>query len=95
MNSIILGIYIFHQPVKNKQEVYGKLAKISRNHNYITRKTYCITCTIKSISIDLSRQKNTRIPEQIDFVGKLEKYNGAGMFFIRGKQQKTIINFSL
>ena len=35
------------------------------------------------------------IPQQINFVGKIEKDNGATMFFIAEKQQKTIPNFSL
>ena len=34
------------------------------------------------IGIDLSRQTNTNIPEQISFTGKLEENNGAAMFFV-------------
>ena len=49
----------------------------------------------KLIGIDLSRQTNTTIPQQINFVGKLKEHNGATMFFITEKQQKTILNFSL
>ena len=45
--------------------------------------------------IDLSRQRNTIIPQKINFVGKLEEDDGARMFFITEKQQKTIANFSL
>ena len=41
------------------------------------------------ISIDLSRQTNTSIPQQINFTGKVEDDDSATM------QQKTIINFSL
>ena len=41
------------------------------------------------ISIDLSRQTNTSIPQQINFTGKVEEDDSATM------QQKTIINFSL
>ena len=53
-------------------------------------------CIIKNIiGIDLSREANTRILQQIDFVGKLEEDDGATMFFIAEKQQKTILNFSL
>ena len=40
----------------------------------------------KLIGIDLSRQKNTRIPQQINFIGKLEEDNGTTMFFIAEKQ---------
>ena len=35
------------------------------------------------------------IPQQISFVGKLEKDNSATMFFIVEKQQKTALHFSL
>ena len=48
----------------------------------------------KLICIDLSRETNTSILQQINFVGKL-RARGATMFFIAGKQQKTILNFSL
>ena len=49
----------------------------------------------KPISIDLSRQTNTSIPQQINFKGKLKEYDGAAMFFTTEKQQETIINFFL
>ena len=47
------------------------------------------------IGIDLSRQKSTSIPQWISFVRKLEESDGATMFFVSEKQQKTILNFSL
>ena len=43
----------------------------------------------------LSRQTNTSIHQQINFVEKLEEDAGATMFFIAEKQHKTILNFSL
>ena len=49
----------------------------------------------KLIGIDLPRQTNTNIPQQINFAGKLEKYDGAKMIFIVEKQQKAILNISL
>ena len=49
----------------------------------------------KIIGIDLSRQANTSIPQQINFIGKLEEGGDATMFFIAEKQQKTFLNFSL
>ena len=47
------------------------------------------------ISIDLLRQTNTSIPQQINFTGKLEEDNCVTMFFITEKLQQTILNFSL
>ena len=70
---------------------------MSRNNDYTTgnlldyllqRKYY------KLIGIDLSRQTNTSIPQQINLIGKLE-YDGPTTFFIAEKNQKTILNFSL
>ena len=49
----------------------------------------------KVIDIDLSRQTNTNIPQQINFVGKLEEDNCEIIFFIAEKHQKTILIFSL
>ena len=49
----------------------------------------------KIIGIDLTRQTNTIIPQQINFTGKLEKDDGVTMIFIAEKQQKAILNFSL
>ena len=43
--------------------------------------------------MDFSRQTNFSITQQSNFV-RLED-NGATMFFIAEKQQKTILNFSL
>ena len=71
---------------------------MSRNNDYTTgnwleylyHQNYC-----KLISIDLSRQTNMSIPQQINFTQKLEENDGATMFFIYEKQHKTILNFSL
>ena len=46
----------------------------------------------KLIGIDLSRQTNINIPQQINFTGKLGK-DGATIFFVSVKQQKTVLNF--
>ena len=62
----------------------GNLLDFSYHQNYY-----------KLIGIDLSRQTNTSISQQINFIGKLEENNGATMFFIALKEQKTILNFSL
>ena len=92
-NALIDNKPFFDQPVKKnkKQETYEKLIKISRNNNYTTgnlldylsRQNY-----YKLIGIDLSRQTNTNIPQQINFTGRLEEDDGAAMFFIAEKQEK-------
>ena len=75
-----------------------KTFEISRNNDYTTgnlldhlyHQNYC-----NLIGIDLSRQTNTSILQKISFTGKLEEDNGATMFFIAEKQQKTILNSTL
>ena len=37
--------------------------------------------------IDSSRQRNTSIPQQVNFVEKVEEDNGAKMFFITEKSK--------
>ena len=44
----------------------------------------------KLIGTDLSRQTNTSSPQQINFIGKLEKDDNTTQ-----KQQKTVLKFSL
>ena len=97
-NALIDNKSFFDQPVKSKQEAYEKLIKMSRNDDcttvnlldYLHHKKY-----YKIIGIDLSTQKKTSIPQQINFVRKLEEDDDATIFFIAEKQQKTILNFSL
>ena len=47
------------------------------------------------MGIDLSRQTNKSIPQQTNFMGKLEEDDGATMIFITEKQQKTVLDVSL
>ena len=97
-NALIDNRPFFDQPVKNKQEAYEKLIETSRNDDYtawnlldyLFHQNYCIP-----IRTDLSKQKNTIIPQQINFIGKLEEDDGAAMFFITEKQPKSILNFSI
>ena len=44
------------------------------------------------IAIDLSKQTKLKDPQQINFIGKLDKDNGATIFFIIEKSEET--NFS-
>ena len=88
----------FEQPVKNKQEAYEKLIEMSRINDYTIENLLDYSHHhnyYKLIGIDLSRQRNTNVPQQINFTRNLEEDNGATMFFIAEKQQKTIATFSL
>ena len=46
------------------------------------------------IAIELSKQTKLKDPQQISFIGKLDKPNGATMFFIIEKSEETFFNFS-
>ena len=45
-------------------------------------------------SIDLSKQTKLKDPQQISFIGKLDKDNEATMIFIIEKSEETTFNFS-
>ena len=90
--------HFFDQPVKHKQEAYEKLIEMARNNgcttgdllDYLYHQNY-----YKLIGKDLSRQTNTSISQNINFVGNLEQDNGVTVFFIAEKQQQNILNFPL
>ena len=84
-------------PVKNEEEAYEKIIDMSNNNDYTTgilldfgyfKKNY------KLIAIDFSKQTKLKDPQQISFIGKLDKDNGATMFFIIEKSEETTFNFS-
>ena len=95
-NALIDNRPFFDQPIKKKQEAQEKPVKMPRNVDFTTgnlldylyHQNY-----YKLIGIDLSIQIKTSIPQQINFVGKLEEYDGTAMFFIAEIQQKTILMF--
>ena len=63
-NALIDNKPVFDQSLKNKQEAYEKLVKMSRNNDHTTGKNQKY---YKLICIDLSRQTNTRMSLQINF----------------------------
>ena len=75
-NALFDNKPFFDQPVKNKQDAYEKLIKMSRNDGYTTenlldylhhQKDY------KLIGIYLLTQRNTSIPQLINFAGNQKK----------------------
>ena len=84
--------------MKNKQEACEKHVEMLRNDDYTAENLLDFSYHLnyyKLFGMDLSRQTNKYIAQQINFTGKLAEDNGATMFFITEKQQKTILNFSL
>ena len=99
-NVFIDGNALLELPIKNIEETYEKIIQITDHSGYHTRgnlldyeyfKEY-----YKLIAIDLSKQielENKDIKQQINFIGNLERDNGAVMFFIIEKSEETIIEF--
>ena len=77
-------------PVKNKEEAYEKIIDISNNNDYTTGNLLDFAYfkeSYKLIAIDLSKQTKLKNPQQISFIGKLDKDNGATAFFITEKSE--------
>ena len=69
-------------------KAYEKLAEMLRNDDYTSGKLLNFPYHqnyYKLIDTDLSRQTNTRIPQQINFIGNLEEDDGEVMIFIAEK----------
>ena len=102
-NVLIDNKPFIDQPVKRKQEACKRLVATPRNDDYIIGNLlhyFYHQNYYKLIDINLSRQTNATIPQQIICTGKLEEDDGAMFFimmmiFIAEKQQKTILKFSL
>ena len=90
-NALIDNESYIHQPVKIKHEAYGKLIEMSRNDNYTTGNLLDFSYHqnyYKLIGLDLSTQRNTNIPQQIDFAGKLEEDDGVKCFLLLKSNKK-------
>ena len=75
-NALIANKPFFDQPVKNKQEAHEELIEMSRNDNYTAENLLVFSYHQnyhELIGIDLSRQTKRSIPQQINFVGKLQE----------------------
>ena len=84
-------------PVKNEEEAYEKTIDMSNNNDYTTGNLLDFAYfkeNYELITIDLSKQTKLKDPQQINFIGKLDKANGAAMFFIVQKSEETTFNFS-
>ena len=100
-NVLIDGNAFFELPIKNIEEPYEKIIQITDRSGYYTRGNLLdyeyFKEHYKLIAIDLSKQielENKDIKQQINFIGNLERDDGAVMFFIIEKSEETIIEFS-
>ena len=94
MAKVVLDVSI-----KNKEERYKKIIEMSKNNNHTTGNLLdyeYFSNLYKLIAIDLSKQterENPDLKQKINLIGKLEKDNGATMFFIIVKPEETTFNF--
>ena len=96
-NVLIDGKSFFDLSVKNEEEAYEKIIKMSNSNDYTTGNLLNFAYlkeNYRLIAIDLSKQTKLKDPQQINFIGKLDKDNGATMFFIIEKSEETTFNFS-
>ena len=99
-NVLIDGKSFFDVPVKNKEEAYEKIMSISKNNDYTTGNLLdyeYFSKHYKLIAIDLSKQielENPDLKQQINFIGRLERNEGATMFFIIEKSEETTFELS-
>ena len=96
LNVLIDRKSFFDLSVKN-EEAYEKIIEMSNNNDYTTGDLLDFAYfkeNYKLIAIDLSKQTKLKDPQQINFIGKLDKDNGATMFFIIEKSEETTFNFS-
>ena len=99
-NVLIDGNAFFELPIKNIEETYEKIIQITDHSSYYTRVNLLdyeyFKEHYKLIVIDLSKQielQNKDIKQQINFIGNLDRDDGAFMFFIIQKSEETIIEF--
>ena len=81
-NALIDSKPFFDQPVKNKQESYEKLIEMSRSDDYTIGDLLDFSYHQNYYKlIDLSRQTNTNMPQQINFLWKLEQDDSLRILF--------------
>ena len=67
---------------------------MGRNNDYTTGNMF--SKHYKLIAINLSKQvelENSDLKQQINFIGRLKRNEGAAMFFIIEKSEETAFNF--
>ena len=87
-NVLIDGKSFFDMPIKNGEETYKQIIEMGRNNDYTTDNLLgygYFSKHYKFIAIDLSKQtelENSDLKQQLIFIGRLERHEGATMFFI-------------
>ena len=95
-NLLVDGKSFFDTPIKNDEETYEQIIQMGRNNDYTGGNLLdyeCFSKHYKLIAIDLNKQiklENFDLKKQINFIGRLERNEGATMFLIIEKSEETI-----
>ena len=87
----------FEIPIKNKEESYEQIIDTIKNNDYTTGHLLdyeYFSKRYRLIAADLSKQielENLDLKQQINFIGRLERDEGATIFFIIEKNFVTVI----
>ena len=99
-NVLIDGISFFDIPIKNNEERYEQFIEIGWNNDYRTENVLdygYYSKHYKSIAIDLSKQtelEDSDLKQQINFIQRLGRNEGATMIFIIEKSEESTFEFS-
>ena len=99
-NVLIDGKSFFDMPIKNEEETYQQIIEMGRNNDYTTGNLLdyeYFSKHCKLIATDLRKQielENPDLKQQINFIGRLQRNEGATMFFIIEKSEETNFEFS-
>ena len=86
--------------IKNGEETYEQIIEMERNNDYKAGNLLdyeYFSKHYKLIAIDLSKQtelENPDLKQQINFIGRLKRDEGATMFFIIEKSEEITFEFS-
>ena len=94
------GKPFFEIPVKNKKESHESIIEMIRNSGYATGNLLdyeYFSKYFRLIAIDLSNKielENLDLKQQMNIIGRLERNEGATMFFYIDKKEETTFDFS-
>ena len=98
-NVLIDGKSFFDIPKKNNEEAYKQIIEMGRNNDHTTGNLLdyeYFSKHYKLIAIDLSKQfelENSDLKQKINFVGSLDRNEGATLFLSLKSQKKQLLNF--
>ena len=94
---MIDGKSFFELPVKNEEEAYEKIIKMSKDNDYTSgnlldfayfREKY------RLITFNLSQHTKLKLPQEINFISRFEgQTHGATMFFVIEKSEESTFEF--